>query len=204
MGSSSQVAPFAGNPIWSSVSVQTTGPDGKPTTQTIPFLSQTQFDAYMQRITTQLAKVSGFQGQQANITGPLDLNSNKLTGITNSSPPAADEALSYQTAQAMYQTWRQAGTTESTSYKATSSDGTILANAAQGAMTVTLPAPDSVAWYVFVVMKIDSSGNAVTVASANTTKGQAAKINGGSTATLAAQYNKGVYQSTGAGYIIIG
>ncbi len=54
-------------------------------------------------------------------------------------------------------------TTKTTTYTATSSDGTILCDATGGAFSVTLPAAASNTGVVLVVKKIDASANAVTI-----------------------------------------
>jgi hypothetical protein len=191
-------------PTWKDVTFQTTNPDGSPTTQTVSVLDKNQTNTLLQSIQASVLSVTGQGGNGSNIHGPLSMNGFPISNVDNSSPPLPTEALSYSTAQARYQAWRQAGTAQKANYTVQASDGTIQVDASAGGVTVTLPAPDTVAWYVFPVIKIDSSGNAVTVKALNTSKGAAATINGAASASLAAQWNKAQYQSTGTAYIIIG
>jgi hypothetical protein len=99
-----QSPPFAGNPIWTPLTVQVVDQYGNVSPQDIQILPQTNFDSYLQRITQALAGVTGFQGQPANINGDLSMNGNTISGLTNSSPPGADEALTVATAEQLFDT----------------------------------------------------------------------------------------------------
>ncbi len=77
--------------------------------------------------------------------------------------------------------------------------GSVAIDASGGAATVTLPLAASVPGKKFIVKKVDSSGNAVTL-----TRAGADLIDGATTKALAAQWNFTVIQSFGAGlwYIV--
>jgi hypothetical protein len=88
--------------------------------------------------------------------------------------------------------------TKSANYTAAAADDTILANASTGVVTITLPTAVGVAGKVYTVKKIDSSANAVTVA---TTSSQT--IDGVTTYSLANQYGGVNVQSDGSNWYII-
>jgi len=79
----------------------------------------------------------------------------------------------------------------------TSNDDIILANAAGGALTITLPTAVG-STKVYAVKKIDSSANTVTVA---TTGGQT--IDGGATAVMKVQYACVTVASDGANWFVV-
>lgn len=83
-------------------------------------------------------------------------------------------------------------------YTATSTDYTIAGNASTAAFSVTLPTSVGITGKVYVVKKVDSSANAVTVAttSAQTIDGAASKV-------LSIQYDAVTVQSDGANWLII-
>lgn len=83
-------------------------------------------------------------------------------------------------------------------YTATSTDYTIAGNASTAAFSVTLPTSVGITGKVYVVKKVDSSANAVTVA---TTSSQT--IDGATTKALSTQYDAITVQSDGANWIII-
>ncbi len=91
-----------------------------------------------------------------------------------------------------------AGNAKTTTYTASTGETVILANAAGGAFTVTLPAAAGVSGRVYAVVKTDSSGNAVTVKGAGSEL-----INGGNTTSLAAQYNKVLLFCNGTQWYIL-
>ena len=78
----------------------------------------------------------------------------------------------------------------------TVSQEVILADATDGAVTVTLPDPTLIPGKGIRVMKTDGGGNAVTVATPNSET-----INGAGTDSLAAQFNDGYYLSDGTNYL---
>jgi len=88
--------------------------------------------------------------------------------------------------------------TKTGNYTATIVDCTILGNAATGNITITLPTAASVAGRFYVVKKIDSTANTVTVAttSAQTIDGQSSKV-------LSIQYDGIQVQSDNANWVII-
>jgi len=90
-------------------------------------------------------------------------------------------------------------TTKMGNYTTTALDKTILADASGGAITITLLAPASATSssraLEFVVVKVDSTTNAVTVQSASGT------INGG-TRTLSIQWHTETYKSDGSNYYV--
>lgn len=192
-----QSAPFQGNPIWQPLTVQAIDPYGNVSPQSIQILPQTNFDSYLAKINQSLAGVTGFNGQPANINGPLSVNSNPVTGVTNSSPPAADEALSYGTAQGLFSTFRQAIKTVSGSYSVQEGDGTILVDATAGPVVLVLPDATTVSGKIWIIMKIDASGNSVSLA---TVAGQTVS---GPTTSTAAQWGKLWPQSTGQNFIVV-
>ena len=88
--------------------------------------------------------------------------------------------------------------TKTANYTATIVDCTILGNASAGNITITLPTAASVAGRFYVVKKVDSSANTVTVA---TTSAQT--IDGQSTKVLSIQYDGLQVQSDNANWVII-
>ena len=155
---------FVQNPTWQSVRVQTVDQFGEVSPQSVDLLPQNQFNLYLRSIQNAIQSVTGSGGNQANIQGPLSLNSNPITGVTNSSPPASDEALSYGTAQSLYSTLRQALKVVYSNYAIQPADGTILVDATAGPVTLTLPQAKSAPEYIFIVMKVDATANAVMLA----------------------------------------
>jgi hypothetical protein len=93
---------------------------------------------------------------------------------------------------------RTALTTRTSAYTATTSDHTILCNATTGAFSVTLPTAVGNTGLMYSIKKIDSSANAVTVA---TTSSQT--IDGVTTRTLSTQYQGVTVQSDGANWFVI-
>ena len=189
---------------WSTVNVQTVDSSGNVSPQAIPVLQQNQTNSLIQQMQQNILSVTGQGGNGSNVHGPMSLNGNTISDITNSSPPSSSEALSYGTAQGMYQAWRQSIKTVTANYTASTSDGTILVNAAGGAVTITLPGPSGVEAYVYVVKKVDSSSNHVTVSSANTATGTAATIDGAATNVLSTQWAKAQYQSDSKNWYVVG
>jgi len=86
---------------------------------------------------------------------------------------------------------------KASSYVMTSNDDIILANAAGGVLTITLPTAVG-STKVYAVKKIDSSANTVTVA---TTGGQT--IDGGATAVMKVQYACVTVASDGANWFVV-
>ena len=76
-------------------------------------------------------------------------------------------------------------TAVTTTYSVGTSDEIILANATSAAFTVTLPAANAQAGRKVLIIKTDSSANAVTVSRAGSDT-----IEGSTTKSLASQYNK--------------
>jgi hypothetical protein len=88
--------------------------------------------------------------------------------------------------------------TKTANYTLTATDSIILANAASGAVALTLPTAVGCAGRVYTLKKIDSSANAVTVAtSASQT------IDGASSQALAAQWNLVRVASDGSNWFIV-
>lgn len=75
--------------------------------------------------------------------------------------------------------------TQTANYTATPADDVILVDATAGGITLTLPAASNGKGTKLLIIKLDSSGNAVTVTPAG-----ADTIEGNATKSLAAQYNK--------------
>lgn len=89
-------------------------------------------------------------------------------------------------------------TTKTTGYTATTSDETVLANASTGVFNVTLPTAVGATGKIYVIKKIDSTANVVTV---NTTSSQT--IDGALTRALSYQYDAIQVQTDGANWFII-
>jgi hypothetical protein len=77
-------------------------------------------------------------------------------------------------------------------------DVVILANATAGAVTITLPSAASSAGYKFDIKRIDSTGNACTIARSGTDT-----IDGGTSLTLSVQYISVTVVSDGSAWYII-
>ena len=90
-------------------------------------------------------------------------------------------------------------TTKTANYTATASDQTILGNASTASFTVTLPTSVGISGKIYIVKKVDSTANTVTIAttSAQTIDGSASKV-------LSYQYDGYQLQSDGANWVIIG
>ena len=88
--------------------------------------------------------------------------------------------------------------TKTSAYAATASDQTILGNATTGSFSVTLPTSVGITGKIYIVKKVDSSVNTVTIAttSAQTIDGAASKV-------LSYQYDGMQVQSDGANWVII-
>lgn len=88
--------------------------------------------------------------------------------------------------------------TKTSNYSATASDETILGNASSGAVSITLPTSVGITGKIYIVKKIDSSANTVTIVttSAQTIDGQSSKV-------LTYQYDGAQVQSDGANWFII-
>lgn len=88
---------------------------------------------------------------------------------------------------------------KTSAYTLTSTDYTVTGNASTGAFSLTLPTSVGATGKIYVIKKVDSSANAVTVA---TTSAQT--IDGQSSYSLALQYNGITVQSDGANWVLIG
>jgi len=88
--------------------------------------------------------------------------------------------------------------TKTTTYTATIADNTILGNASAGAFSITLPTSVGANGRLYTIKKVDSSANAVTVA---TTLSQT--IDGQTTKPLSIQYDGVQVQSDGANWVVI-
>jgi hypothetical protein len=84
--------------------------------------------------------------------------------------------------------------TKTANYLVTTFDGTILVNAASGAVTITLPSAASANEYHFTIKKIDTSSNTVTIAGT---------IDGTTNYVLYSQHEAVRVQSDGSAYWII-
>lgn len=174
-------------PIWNSANVQVEGADGKISSQAIPYLPQAQFNTLIQQVQQKLAAVAGTGGAPANIYGPLNLNGQPITGVSTSSPPAADEALSYSSAQGLFEAFGAVQKPTAT-YTTATTDGMILAS---GTFTVTLPTKGMQVNQEIKVMNI--GGGTITVSCS-------AGINGGTTASLATGFNGKTFKWSGQKY----
>jgi prefoldin subunit 5 len=90
-------------------------------------------------------------------------------------------------------------TTTTSNYTLSSNDYSVLANASSGAITITLPTASGIAGRIYVIKKIDSSANAVTI-----TPNTGQTIDGANSYALSTQYKYVVLQSTGSNWVIIG
>ena len=90
-------------------------------------------------------------------------------------------------------------TTKTSAYTAVATDHTILGDATTASFQVTLPTAVGATGLMYVIKKIDSSANTVTV---GTTLSQT--IDGQSTRVLSLQYDGVKVQSNGANWFIIG
>ena len=88
--------------------------------------------------------------------------------------------------------------TKSAAYTLTTTDHTVLANASTAAFTVTLPTAVNASGQVYIIKKVDSSANAVTV---STTSSQT--IDNLSSYSLGYQYQGVIVQSNNANWSII-
>jgi hypothetical protein len=88
--------------------------------------------------------------------------------------------------------------TETADYTAQAHDYSIRVDATDGALTVTLPAAGSLPGKVFVVKKVDSSANAVTIDADGSEE-----IDGATTESLASQYDAITVQSNGTSWDIL-
>ncbi|MGZ3774153.1 MAG: beta strand repeat-containing protein, partial [Pseudobdellovibrionaceae bacterium] len=88
-------------------------------------------------------------------------------------------------------------TSKSANYTITSSDSVVIGNASGGAITITLPSAASIAGRQYTIKKVDSSSNAVIVA---TTSSQT--IDGITTANLVSQYQLLTVISDGTNWIV--
>ena len=88
--------------------------------------------------------------------------------------------------------------TKTTAYTATTADSTILGNASAGAFSITLPTSVGATGRLYTIKKVDSSANAVTIA---TTSSQT--IDGQTTKPLSIQYDGVQVQSDGANWVVI-
>ncbi len=86
----------------------------------------------------------------------------------------------------------------STSSSVTATRAVTLVNASGGARTITLPTAVGKPGVQFLVKKVDSSGNAVTIA---TTSGQT--IDGSATKSLGVQYAFDAYMSDGSNWMVV-
>jgi hypothetical protein len=82
---------------------------------------------------------------------------------------------------------------------AATTEYTLAANASTGALSMTLPTAAGIQGKVYVIKKVDSTANVVTVA---TTSSQT--IDGATTRALSLQYDAITVQSDGANWIVIG
>jgi hypothetical protein len=89
-----------------------------------------------------------------------------------------------------------ATTTKSSAYTATEKDHTILVNAASAGVTITIPAAAAAnSGWVFLIKKIDSSGNAVTIGGT---------VDGAASPTITSQWDYRRIQSDGSAWYRVG
>lgn len=78
------------------------------------------------------------------------------------------------------------------------SDGTVLADATAGAITLALPPAASARGRIFTVKKVDASGNAVTLDG-----NDAETIDGAATLAITTQHQSKAIQSDGSGWFVL-
>jgi hypothetical protein len=137
---------------------------------------------------TEIVRIQGSNPAAVTLVGPYQ---------SLSSP--APWSLSPQTLTVLGRGEQLPNRTVTTTYAVKIADHTVRADATGGAFSVTLPTAVGVAGKRYVVKKIDSSGNAVTVA---TTSAQT--IDGAASYSLATQYKFVVVESDGANWIVVG
>ena len=89
--------------------------------------------------------------------------------------------------------------TKTANYTAASGDETILGNASAGSFSITLPTSVGIGGKIYIVKKIDSTANTVTIA---TTSSQT--IDGNTSKVISYQYDGYQLQSDGANWFVIG
>jgi hypothetical protein len=94
---------------------------------------------------------------------------------------------------------RQALTTKTAAYTLTTLDYTVLGNATTASFSLTLPTSVGATGQVYIIKKVDSTANTVTI---TTTSSQT--IDGSSSKVLSYQYDGFQLQSDGANWMIIG
>jgi len=99
----------------------------------------------------------------AQITGPLTMNSNTISGVVNSAAPTGDEAVSFALAQQNYTVFRPTVTVTQANYQIQATDGTVSAKASQVATNQQLPPASTVLGHCFTVKKVDPTANGVFV-----------------------------------------
>lgn len=122
----------------------------------------------------------------------LTLDSVNNTPIGNATPSTA--VFTTMSTSGVYATI----TTKTANYTLTTTDFTVLGNAAGGAITLTLPTAVGVSGQIYTIKKSDSSANVVTIA---TTSAQT--IDGQSSYSLSLQYAGVQVQSNNSNWVII-
>lgn len=89
-------------------------------------------------------------------------------------------------------------TTKSGAYTATAFDCVILVDASAAAVTISLPTASGNAGLTYVIKKIDSSGNNVTIDPNGTET-----IDGATTVTLSSQYSYRMIVSDGTNWVVV-
>lgn len=131
------------------------------------------------------------------------------TAADRPSTPLLDEALWYESdtgrsfiaqngAWRIFNGFTGATTSTSVSYTMLFSDGIVLANATSGAVVVTANNGSTYTSRIRAVKKVDSSGNAVTVA------GSSGQIDGSASYSLASQWDAITFTSDGTDLFVIG
>ena len=183
------------NPIWGNITLQAVDGQGNVTPFQLNYLEQSQFNSLMQRLQGAIVGVSGQQGTQAGIYGPLSLNGNTISDIINTSPvPGNSEALSYGTANQLFGVWRGSGTVVYSNYTMQATDGTVLSNA--NGLTIGLPTLNVLPWHIYAVLQI-AAGSCTVAAPAGQT------LNGASSQPISGQYGAMACQFDGANWWII-
>ena len=118
-------------------------------------------------------------------------NANYRLGITAGTTPNSTLQVGGSFATAV--------STKTTSYTAGGSDHTILCNSTGGAMSIGLPSPSGATGRIYVIKKISSDANAVTIG----TYYSASTIDGASTYTITSQYSSVELTTDGTSWYIL-
>ena len=138
--------------------------------------------------------------QQTSLTAyPIDLAVQGSIAATVASGQVVNFANQYTTNVATFNGFRKVLSTKTANYTTTENDNTILVDATSGNITITLIAAASHVNGIYVIKRIDSSVNTVTI------DGNGAEtIDGAANVMLVTQYSGKSIQSNGSNWFVIG